>query len=362
MQILLALTAGILLYFILIWLRRVARSIDHKSADPHSLSAITARALSRTSGFFCVAVSAQLVNSAVTAPYPLSKILMTLFTIAAAIQAAIWAREIILGLVQRRAGSGDQEHETLQTAMVLIRMLVSIAVFSIAAIFILDNLGINVTGLVAGLGVGGIAIGLAAQGIFSDLFAAIAVIFDKPFKRGDVIRYDTTTAAVEKIGMKSTRLRALTGEEIIISNNQLLDKEITNVSQLNYRRTTFKLGLVMQTPSDKARALPALLEQIVTNNDARFIRAGFTGFGDSALNFELLFDIDGTEYMDTFNARHNIGLSIVEAFGQHGYEFAYPTQTTFTAAPDGEMIMPYAILGAAPKSTSSPNRSVRLKK
>ena len=112
--------------------------------------------------------------------------------------------------------------------MVLIRLSVSFALFAIAAIVILDNLGVNVTGLIAGLGVGGIAIGLAAQGIFSDLFAAISIIFDKPFRRGDTVTYDTTTARVEKIGMKSTRLRALTGEEKIIANSKLLEKEITN--------------------------------------------------------------------------------------------------------------------------------------
>jgi small-conductance mechanosensitive channel len=346
-QIGLAIAAAAALYFLLSWLRRIAAAVERKCEDAYSLKAITARTLSRTSRFFRLMLAVQLVNAIAAAPHPLGKILTMLFTIAVAIQAAIWVREIILGLVQRRAGSGEHEHDTLQTAMVLIRVLVSFAVFAIAAIFILDNLGINVTGLVAGLGVGGIAIGLAAQGIFADLFAAISVIFDKPFKRGDIIRYDTTTASVEKIGMKSTRLRALTGEEIIIANNKLLEKEITNISQLNYRRTTFKLGLICQTKPDKARALPALLEQIVEANDARFVRAGFTGFGQSTLDFELVFDVDAIDYMDTFHARHTIGLAIVEAFAAQWYEFAYPTQTTFTAAPDGTMIMPYAALPAS---------------
>ncbi len=346
-QIGIAIAAAVFLYFLLSWLRRITASVSRKCEDLHSLKAITARTLSRTSRFFRLMLAAQLVNSTVSAPYPLGRVISILFTIAVAIQAAIWVREIILGLVQRRAGTGEHEHETLQTAMVLIRVLVSFAVFAVAAIFILDNLGINVTGLVAGLGVGGIAIGLAAQGIFSDLFAAIAVIFDKPFKRGDIIRYDTTTASVEKIGMKSTRLRALTGEEIIIANNKLLEKEITNISQLHYRRTMFDLALVCHTSPDKARALPVLLQQIVEAHDGRFVRAGFTRFEPSALNFTLVFDTDAQEYEETFQTRHMIGLAIVEAFKTHGYEFAYPTQTTFTAAPDGTMIMPYAALPAS---------------
>lgn len=352
-----ALLAATALYFMLGWFRRIAVSVEKKCADRHSLKAITARTLSRTGRFFRLMLSAQLVNAITGAPYPMGRIISIIFTISIALQIAIWVREIILGLVQRRAssGQGDQEHETLQTAMVLIRVLVSFAVFAIAAIFILDNLGINVTGLVAGLGVGGIAIGLAAQGIFSDLFAAIAVIFDKPFKRGDVIRYDTTTAQVEKIGMKSTRLRALTGEEIIIANNKLLEKEITNISQLNYRRTSFNLALVCHTKPDKARALPAVLEAAVTANGGRFVRAGFKSFEPSALNFELVFDTDALEYEETFHIRHIIGLAIVEAFNTHGYEFAYPTQTTFTAAPDGTMIMPYApppVIVAAPETVA----------
>jgi small-conductance mechanosensitive channel len=114
--------------------------------------------------------------------------------------------------------------------MAIIRVLVSVALFAIAGILILDNLGVNVTALVAGLGIGGIAIGLAAQGIFSDLFAALAILFDKPFKKGDTIRYDQSTGTVERIGLKTTRLRSLTGEQLIMANTKLLEREIHNLA------------------------------------------------------------------------------------------------------------------------------------
>ena len=123
------------------------------------------------------------------------------------------------------AGSG-----TLANAMAIIRVLVSVALFAIAIILILDNLGVNVTALVAGLGIGGIAIGLAAQGIFSDLFAALSILFDKPFKKGDTIRYDQSTGTVERIGLKTTRLRSLTGEQLIMANTKLLEREIHNLA------------------------------------------------------------------------------------------------------------------------------------
>ncbi len=353
-EMLLAVVVATIFFLLLSWLRRIAAKRAHSIDNRASLQAIIARTLARTSKFFRIMVSAELVNGFAGAPAPVARLIDILFTIAVVFQIAVWMREIILGLIERRAGQGDHEHETLASAMVLIRVLVSFAIFAVAAMVILDNLGINITGLVAGLGVGGIAIGLAAQGIFSDLFAAISVIFDKPFKRGDVIRYDTTTATVEKIGMKSTRLRALTGEEIIIGNSALLDKEITNITTLHYRRTSFILKIVYHTSPQKTRDLPALLRRIVESEGATFERAGFTGFGDSALIFELVFDMEAAhEFTEVFAARHRIGLAIVKAFAAHDYEFAYPTQTTFTAAPGGALVMPYA----EPKSDANAKRS-----
>jgi small-conductance mechanosensitive channel len=220
-----AVVAAIMVFIALSWLKRIAANIARASEHRAHLKSIIARTLARTSKFFRVMVSIELVNQIANAPAALTQTVDILFTIAIVIQIAIWLREIILGLIERRAGEGVHEHDTLQSAMVLIRLLVSFVLFAIAAIVVLDNLGVNVTGLVAGLGVGGIAIGLAAQGIFSDLFAAISIIFDKPFRRGDTVSYDNTTARVEVIGMKSTRLRALTGEEKIISNSKLLEKD-----------------------------------------------------------------------------------------------------------------------------------------
>jgi small-conductance mechanosensitive channel len=349
-----AIAAAIIVFLALSWLKRIASKIARASEHRAHLKSIIARTLARTSKFFRVMVSIELVNQIANAPVALAQFIDILFTIAIVVQVAIWLREIILGLIERRAGEGIHEHDTLQSAMVLIRLLVSFAVFAIAAIVVLDNLGVNVTGLVAGLGVGGIAIGLAAQGIFSDLFAAISIIFDKPFRRGDVVSYDTTTARVEVIGMKSTRLRALTGEEKIISNSKLLEKEITNNTLTLYRRVTFVLSLIYQTPPELARRVPDILREAVENNGAMFLRAGFNNFGASSLDFHLVFDIESDDVEEMFTARHDIGIAIIDRFASEGIEFAYPTQTTFTAAPDGTMVMPYATPSQprAPRSKS----------
>jgi len=343
-----AVVAAIIVFIALSWLKRIAANIARASEHRAHLKSIIARTLARTSKFFRVMVSIELVNQIANAPAALTQTVDILFTIAIVTQIAIWLREIILGLIERRAGEGVHEHDTLQSAMVLIRLLVSFVLFAVAAIVILDNLGVNVTGLVAGLGVGGIAIGLAAQGIFSDLFAAISIIFDKPFRRGDTVSYDNTVARVEVIGMKSTRLRALTGEEKIISNSKLLEKEITNNTLTLYRRVTFVLTLVYQTPPALARRVPDILRQAVEANNAQFIRAGFNNFAPSALDFHLVFDIESDDVEEMFLARHNIGIAIIDSFAREGISFAYPTQTTFTAAPDGTMVMPYA----APSKTA----------
>ena len=142
----------------------------------------------------------------------------------------------------------------------IIRVLVSVALFALAIVVILDNLGVNVTALVAGLGIGGIAIGLAAQGIFSDLFAALAILFDKPFRRGDIIRYDNTTGTVERIGLKTTRLRGLGGEQVVMANTKLLEREVHNVTDARVRRIWLPFGLVYQTPPDVIERLPEILK------------------------------------------------------------------------------------------------------
>lgn len=350
-EIAIAFAIGTAIFLALLFVRNRARTYAGKQENRLALATIVARTLSKTNSFFLLFISIRAVTGAASTPAEINTIITFLFTIAAVIQAAIWVREIILGLIEKRAIDDDSEAgETLSNALVLIRIIVSIVVFAIATIMVLSNLGVDVTGLIAGLGIGGIAIGLAAQGIFEELFAALSIIFDKPFKRGETIGYDTTIAKVEKIGLKTTRLRSLYGEEVIISNSNLLDKEIINYTRLDRRRTRYGIGVIYQTEPREAQRIPGLLKEIIESHDAVFIRAGFVGFGDSSINFELDFDVMSSEFELVFQKRHEIGLAILQRFNEEGLEFAYPTQTTFTAAPDGRMIMPYPKDGFSIKS------------
>ncbi|RAK65558.1 mechanosensitive ion channel family protein [Phenylobacterium kunshanense] len=340
-EIIIALLAGLTVYVVLGVARSLVARLKDRPGDSLGFRALIGRAGSRTTQAFMIMASAKLVAGYANPPAPVAHTIDFLFTVVAAFQAAIWIREVVLGLIERRTGE-DGQGETLANAMSIIRLLVSVALFAVATIVVLDNVGVNVAGLVAGLGIGGIAIGLAAQGIFSDLFAALSIIFDKPFRMGETIHYDTTTATVEKIGLKSTRLRAITGEKKVISNANLLQKEISSYQTLTHRRLKFAIGVIYQTDPDLAARIPEILRGIVEAEGGTFVRSGFVAFGPSSLDFEVEFDVFDPEWDEIYMVRHRIGLAILKSFAREGLEFAYPTQTTFTAAPDGRMIMPYA--------------------
>lgn len=338
---LIAAGVGLLIYLALGLLKRLVLRAFRRGAALSGVMAVMAAAAERTSHVFMLLVAIRLVLGYANPPDVIFRTVQFIFIIVAAWQVAIWIRQIAIGFVQLRSDPELGGNETLANASGLIRALVTVAVFAIAAVVVLDNLGVNVTALVAGLGIGGIAIGLAAQGIFSDLFASLSIIFDKPFKVGDPINFGTQTAVVEKIGLKSTRLRVVTGERLIVSNAQLLNKEITSYARLNRRRIRFAIGVIYQTEPQRAAGIPAMMRSIVEEQGAEFVRAGFIGFGASSLDFEVEFDIMSGDWDEVYEARHRIGMAILACFNASGLEFAYPTQTTFTAAPDGRMIMPY---------------------
>lgn len=351
-QIVIGVTAGALLVALMLGIRSFGIWLGRKE-DCSLLRLVVSRVLRKTYLWFMIALAAELVVYLTVPPPEVFKAASFLFTIASALQGAIWIRELVLSWVEQRAQANGSDQGSLVSALGIIRLLVSIAAFALAAILILDNLGVNVTALVAGLGIGGIAIGLAAQGIFSDLFAALSILFDKPFKKGDTIRWDTTIGSVEAIGLKTTRVRAVTGERVIISNANLLGKELRNLEHLERRRVTFQIGLIYQTSDKVLEGVPEMLRSVVEDHKkCSFIAASFVGFGESSLDFELIFDVVSRNVADLHELRTRVGIAILRLFDSKDIQIAYPTQTTFTAAPDGTMIMPYPAEGLLPPGTS----------
>ncbi|HYU96524.1 MAG TPA: mechanosensitive ion channel domain-containing protein [Sphingomicrobium sp.] len=315
--LLLGLAIGLALVAVMLGLRSFGRSLVAR--DPHGLSwqMVIGRVLAKTGVAFMVVAAAEVLATYAGVPRRIAHLVDIAFTIVTALQAAVWARELILGLIGRRVAEEDGSG-ALGNAMAIIRVLVSIALFAIAIILILDNLGVNVTALVAGLGIGGIAIGLAAQGIFSDLFAALSILFDKPFKRGDTIRYDQSTGTVERIGLKTTRLRSLTGEQLIMANTKLLEREIHNLAQAKARRITIHLAVGGKNSAESVDAVgAAAASAVAAQKGCALVRCALSGAGAGALAYELVYDDSALDNDRIAANRSAILRALIERLGEH---------------------------------------------
>jgi small-conductance mechanosensitive channel len=195
---------------------------------------------------------------------------------------------------------------------------------------ILDNMGFNITALVAGMGVGGIAVALAVQTILGDLFASLSIVLDKPFVVGDFLIIGDLLGSVEYVGLKTTRLRSLSGEQLIFSNSDLLTSRIRNYGRMFERRVVFNIGVTYQTPRDKLIKIPEIIRTAVETQDkTRFDRSHFKEYGNFSLNYESVYYIQGSDYNMYMDIQQDINLYIHEQFENEGIEFAYPTQTLF---------------------------------
>jgi small-conductance mechanosensitive channel len=208
-----------------------------------------------------------------------------------------------------------------------ITLIVNIVVWILGIVFLVNNLGYDITSVITGLGIGGIAIALAAQTILGDLFNYFVIFFDKPFEIGDFIIVDDKMGIVEYIGVKSTRLRTLSGEQLICSNTNLTNARVHNYKRMEKRRVVFSFGVVYDTNTDKIKFIPDKIKQIIESQEnTQFDRAHFSGFGDFSLNFEIVYYILSADYNLYMEIQQNIYLSILTTFRKEGIEFAYPTQ------------------------------------
>jgi small-conductance mechanosensitive channel len=202
----------------------------------------------------------------------------------------------------------------------------------------LDNLGVDITALVAGLGVGGIAVGLALQDVLKDTFAALSIILDKPFELGDFVVVDDLAGNVEHIGIKTTRVRSLSGEQLVFGNGDLLSSRIRNFKRLVERRGLFTFGVLYSTPADTLERIPEMVREIVDGLETtRFDRAHFKAFGDSSMDFEVVYYVLDAEYLTFMDLQQAINLALVRRFADEGIEFAYPTRTLFLEPGQGAL-------------------------
>jgi small-conductance mechanosensitive channel len=235
-----------------------------------------------------------------------------------------------------RWGEKKADDASAKTAIGAMGCMGKLVIWSVILILSLQNLGVNVSTLLAVGGVGGIAIALAVQGLLKDLFASISILLDKPFQVGDFIIVQDMMGTVVHIGLKTTRVKALSGEQIVFANDDLLGARIRNFKQMQERRIVFKVGVTYQTPVDKVEAIPGMIRGIVeAQPKLRFDRCHFQALGPYSLDFETVYimqDPDYARYMDTQQA---INLALMRTFEAKGIEFAYPTQTLIVEKPPG---------------------------
>ncbi len=211
-----------------------------------------------------------------------------------------------------------------------IMTMLRIVIWGLSVVFVLENLGFNISAVMAGLGIGGVAVALAAQTILGDLFNYFVIFFDRPFKEGDFIVFDNVAGSIENIGIKSTRIRALSGEQITISNSNLMGAKIQNYKRMAERRVLFRFGVVYETPNEKLKKIPEIMKQIVQSNPkTRFDRTNFVNFGNYSLDFEVVYFVLDADYNRYADIHQNVCLALKENFEKEKIEFAYPTQVEY---------------------------------
>jgi small-conductance mechanosensitive channel len=263
----------------------------------------------------------------------LPKLADTLLNYAVIIVVVYYATKFITMLIsyfaKKHAAINKEKYEDEDTTMVLfLGKLAKIVVWIIAILLLLSNLGVNITSLVAGLGIGGIAVAFALQNILGDLFSSFTIYFDKPFRVGDFIIIGTDMGVVKHIGIKSTRIQTLQGQELVVSNSELTNTRINNYKKMEKRRIVFAFGVEYGTPLVKTRKIPKIVKDIFKSVKLTTLdRIHFKSFGDSALLFEAVYYLDSSDYNVYMDTQQQINLALKEHFEKEGIVFAFPTQT-----------------------------------
>lgn len=292
--------------------------------------------LEHTKGFFLFAVGIYFAAKSLTMGSTLDKFFDRAIVILVLLQCGIWTGAGLKAWIadyRKRELQDDPASVTTVNALGFIgRLLVWTAVL----LLVLANLGININALIAGASVSGVAVAFALQNILGDLFASMSIVLDKPFVIGDFIIVDDHPGNIENIGLKSTRVRSLWGEQLVFSNSDLLKSRIRNFGRMFQRRIVFTLGVTYQTPREKLEKIPGIIKNAIEAQDkTRFDRSHFAKYGDFSLNFESVFYVLSPDYTTYMDIQQAIYLKIHEEFEKEGIEFAYPTQTLFLEKESG---------------------------
>jgi len=288
----------------------------------------------RTRQFLIFGVTLFVGSQYLELPDRAETVIRTVATIAAFAQIGLWCvagLDFWLNRYRKRALEVDA---AAATSLAALSFIGRVLLWAFVLLLALDNLGVDVTALVAGLGVGGIAVALAVQNVLGDLFASLSIVMDKPFVIGDFVVVDDFAGTVEHVGLKTTRIRSISGEQLVFSNSDLLGARLHNYKRMNERRIVFSFGVLYQTTADQLEQIPDMVRSIVEKQElARLDRVHFAKFGDSSLDYEVVYWMkvpDYGKYMDTQQA---INIALFRAFADAKIGFAYPTRSLFVENP-----------------------------
>ncbi len=291
--------------------------------------------ISRSRLWLLVPGTLYLSSQALELPRGFSTALRGLTVVTLLVQIGLWFNELISQWVVIREKSRAAEQDTAtHSVLVGLVFLFRLLAWSVIALLILDNLGVSITSLVASLGIGGIAVAIAAQNILGDLFASLSIVFDKPFLVGDFIIVDDQMGTIERVGLKTTHVRSLWGELIVFSNNDLLKSRIRNYKRMSERRVQFEIGVTYQTSMEQLERIPTMIrESVETAGGTRFDRAHFYKYGDFALVYQIVYYVLSPDYNVYMDIQQSINLHLFRRLAEGGIEFAYPTQTLLVHGP-----------------------------
>jgi len=320
------------LTFLFYYIRRIVlkRVRAYAERTPTSYDDLVGDLIATTGKLFLTVVALYLGAHALDlAPKP-TRVVNGVMIVALWVQAALWGSSAIAWWMGRTLPAKRETDAAGATTLGVLGFIARVLLWSIVLLMILDNLGFDITALVASLGIGGIAVALAVQNILGDIFASLSIALDKPFVLGDFIIVGDLPGTVEYIGLKTTRVRSLTGEQIIFSNADLLQSRIRNYKRMFERRILFSFGVLYETPADKLERIPQLVREIVeAHEQVRFDRAHFKEFGDFSLNFEVVYFVKSADYNVYMNIQQAINLELLRRLQADGVGFAYPTQTLY---------------------------------
>jgi small-conductance mechanosensitive channel len=287
-----------------------------------------------TRTYFIFAVAAWVSAQSLALSPELRELVRKAFVVTCFFQASAWGGRAVAFWIEKYLRQRSLADAAAATSLGLISFAVRFALYAVLALLTIHNLGFDVTTLIAGLGVGGVAIALAVQNILGDLFASLTIVLDKPFVVGDFIVVGEFMGSIEHIGLKTTRLRSLSGEQLVFANGDLLQSRLRNYQRMSERRVPFTLGVTYQTRPEQLARIPAIIREVVAATPkTRFDRCHFLSYGDSSLNFETVYWVlspDFNEYADIAQA---INLGIFGRFAAEGIEFAHPVRTLFVRGP-----------------------------